>query len=78
MHTVHPVHVAHPQPRPAPPHPTPKATHTATVVPKAIVDPTIPAPDASPETAYVFVAMIIPALIAAGATTVNHVFRRNS
>ena len=70
--------VRHPQAT-LPPKPTPSQIHATTAVPvaPAITAAAVPAPPAAPEAAFVFVAVTLPALVAAGAGYVSHAFGRH-
>jgi hypothetical protein len=83
---VHPRPPLRAMPRPAPPPPRkllppPTATpvvyvHAATAVPHVLPPPAVTAAPAAPEAAFVYVAITIPALVAAGAGALNHVLGR--
>ena len=70
--------VRHPQAT-LPPKPTPSQLHATTVVPvaPAITAAAEPATPAAPEAAFIFVAVTLPALVAAGAGYVSHAFGRH-
>ena len=82
------VHVAAPAPAPPPvrhpqatlpPKPTPSQIHATTAVPvvPVITAAAVAAPPASPQAAFIFVAVTLPALVAAGAGYVSHAFGRH-
>ena len=81
------VHAAAPAPPPPvrhpqatlPPKPTPSQIHATTAVPVTplITAAAMPASPASPQAAFVFVAVTLPALVAAGAGYVSHAFGRH-
>ncbi|MEY9846777.1 hypothetical protein ABH940_003864 [Streptacidiphilus sp. BW17] len=90
-HRPHPHVVVHPRPplrvtphRTPPPKPPPSPlpsialvdVKAATAVPHVLPQPTVTAAPAAPEAAFVYVAITIPALVAAGAGALNHVLGR--
>lgn len=74
-----------PTPTPPPPHPRaalptpprPAQIHTTTAPPRIITDTAAPATSGSPEAAFILVAVTLPALIAAGASFINHAVGRH-
>lgn len=71
---VHAVPAAHPRAvLPGPP----ATVHATTAPPKIIVDSAVQVPTGSPEATFVFVAITLPALIAAGAGFVSHAIGRH-
>ncbi|WP_161790100.1 hypothetical protein [Streptacidiphilus carbonis] len=86
MHRPTPPPTPQPSPRPTPPPhplavlptPTPHAqVHTTTAPPRIITDTAAPATNGSPEAAFILVAVTLPALIAAGASFINHAVGRH-
>ncbi|MBF9070206.1 hypothetical protein [Streptacidiphilus fuscans] len=90
-HRPHPRVVVHPRPplrvtphrtpppKPPPPLPTPVLVahvQAVTAVPHVLAQPMVTAAPAAPEAAFVYVAITIPALVAAGAGALNHVLGR--
>ncbi|SEM27745.1 hypothetical protein [Streptacidiphilus jiangxiensis] len=68
-----------PPPRSTPTHalpPRPVVHHTATAMPKPLPAPEVAAAPGAPEAAFVYVAITIPALVAAGTGAFHQIFGR--